>query len=115
MASATWFGDTKEPFIISRIVHGYTSDSFQEDLNGVVHFLETLFSVQHLIPPSTFRFTLDNSPVATFPNSPKLFDSAANIDRPYSPQKRAIRNNTGNIVDSVKYQYVKYHQDEFKS
>lgn len=114
MSSATWFGSPTDPIIISRPVHGPTIDSYRAELDGVLHFLETLHPVQQSLPKTTFTFSLDNSPVVRFANSSDFETTAANIDQDYSPQKLAIRNYIRESCHDFIFQYVKSHQDEKK-
>ena len=114
MSSATWFGKALEPTIIARPVNGPTIDSYRTEMDGVLHFLETLHPVQHCIPKTNFSFTLDNTPVVKFSNSCEFEVTAANIDQPYAPQKLAIRNYLRESVHTFDFSYVKSHQDDVK-
>lgn len=108
MSSATWFGSATDPTIIARPVHGPTIDSYRTEMDGVLHFLETLHPVQHQISTTT------NTPVVNFSNSWDFEVTAANIDQPYSPQKLAIRNYMRDSVHSFDFSYVNSHQDDVK-
>lgn len=111
MASATWFGEPRNPTIVSRMVPGPTFDSYRAELDGITHFLDLLSEIPSDMGNFHFRFTLDNESAVCFANLPTLTLNASSIDRKYFAPRFHLSHRLESFGHTVYFNWIKSHQD----
>ena len=112
MASATWFGNPRQPIIVSRMVPGPTFDSYRAELDSITHFLDILSEIPPDMGTFNFSFTLDNESAVCFANSPLLQLNSSSIDRKYFAPRFHLGYRLQSSGHTVSFKWIKSHQDK---